>query len=156
MSYRFPHVSFQMNTVNISYRTIYFRSDFDKGGFILDLVQRSLPSSKGWKQLEATVLQGVFRTFSSQDSVPSLTPPAGSRMCCSFYHRRFFLKCVLIVMPSAAWISSFFHKPSFLWVLWEHLWSPESHAHTFLGTSLSNEISCSCSAIEWQSCYGHF
>lgn len=61
MSQHFPHVSFQMNTLNISYRTIYFRSDFDKGGFILDLVQRSLPSSKGWKQLEATEsLQGIL------------------------------------------------------------------------------------------------
>lgn len=44
--------------------------------------------------------------------------------------------------------SSSFRKRLFLSVLWEPLWSTESHAHAFLGTSFSSEILCSCSAIE--------
>ena len=85
----------------------------------------------------------------------SLESPAGSRACCSSHHRCFFLKCVLLMIPSAACISSF-TNPHFCEFFDSNPWSPESHTHTFLGTSLSKDIFYSFSAIEWQSCYCHF
>lgn len=88
--------------------------------------------------------------------VPSPCTTCCSRGWRSLHRRCSRLKCILSLIPSDALIAFFFHKPSFLWVLWEHRWRAESYAHTFLGTSLSSSTLCSCSAMEWSSDYCHF
>ena len=151
-----------------SYVTIYhmwvFKWTFATEQFTLDMtltkvvsfwtLSREVCLFQGMEATEATpVLRGVRTLITGLCS--SLESPAGSRTCCPSHHRCFFLVCVLIVIPSAACISSF-TNPHFCEFFDSSPWSPESHTHTFLGTSLSEDIFCSFSAIEWQSCYCHF
>ena len=153
LCYHFPHVSFQMN---ISYRTIYFRYDFDKGGFILDLVQRSLPSSKGWRQLKLLQHYQVSSGLSLLDRVPALRhlqAPGCAALCITDAS---LSSVCLLWFPQLLASPLSFTNPHFCEFFDSNPWSPESHTHVFLGTSLSKDIFCSCSAIEWQSCYCHF
>ena len=151
--YHFLHVSFQMN---ISYRTIYFRYDFDKGGFILDLVQGGLPSSKGWRQLKLLQHYKASSGLSLLDHVPALRhlqAPGHAALCITDAS---LSNVCLLWFPQLLASPLSFTNPQFCEFFDSNPWSPESHTHIFLGTSLSKDIFCSCSAIEWQSCYCHF
>lgn len=125
--------------MNISYRTIYFRIDFDKGGFIWTLSEK-FALFQGMEATEASpALQAVFRTLIT-GLCSSLAPPAGSRTCL-FFPSQMVLSQVCAYCDSLSCLHLLFLSQTLISVsslIATH--EVLNLIHIFLGTSLSKDI----------------